>query len=365
MENPVNYPLPASPTPRLDKIDQKIRDSLTENLFTRTASKCFREPVKNRRRVFQADEFPTNSPKQTDEINLKISPETICKTQNLPLSRQPEDSFLAKYGPYRFEKCEQSELPSKYDYYNRTVGDTIRGLKERNAHLEKISNWRQFLRNKAESDELPELDAKFAYGRDLENKTAGLENTENIPVRELPFERFELSKKDSLTWLNRAINGSLPSRPIERNVRRICAGDDLSKILIKQETLDFNREKGTKRYRGKVVAPKVNSWLTQQEYEDIQSRYLEEGGALFTGHSKKDCRVKLLFPSRTADWTLQKKLYQGKSDNHNAVFARMSDGRENKRNFGYDNDLLYWPLNKRGYMTPGTIDTARMRGIKK
>ena len=150
------------------------------------------------------------------------------------------------------------------------------------------------------------------------------------------------------------MQGQLPSRPIEKEVNKIKEHDDLSRILIKQETLDFNREKGTKKYHGKIIQPKVNSWLTQQDYENILNKYQVENQYIFSSFQPKDCRIRLLFPNRNADWTLQKKLYQGKEKGHNAVFSRKNV--ERKANYGFDNDLLYWPLNEKGYTTDGTID---------
>lgn len=152
------------------------------------------------------------------------------------------------------------------------------------------------------------------------------------------------------------MQGQLPSRPLRSTeVNKIKEYDDLSRILIKQETLDFNREKGTKKYRGKVIQPKVNSWLTQQDYEDIKERCTQ--GKAGKNDNEADTRIRLLYPNRNADWTLQKKLYQGKEDGHNAVFSTMNRG--GKKNYGYDNDLLYWPLNEKGYIVDGTIDKVK------
>merc|ERR1712035_168477 len=97
-----------------------------------------------------------------------------------------------------------------------------------------------------------------------------------------------------------------------------------------------------------------NSWLTQQDYENILNKYQQENQYIFSSFQPKDCRIRLLFPNRNADWTLQKKLYQGKEKGHNAVFSRKNV--ERKANYGFDNDLLYWPLNEKGYTTDGTID---------
>lgn len=361
----MNYeqtPLPPSPallTRKDIKTARAIREKLAANHFARTAQKCFKVPIKNRRHVLNADEFE-HKPTQSVVKKLKVDQNAVCDLYNLPHSRRPNDEFLAKYGPYRIEKCTEGELDKKYEVYNRTVGDTIRSLKEQNAHIGKITDFRKFLRNKAEGDRLPAIEAKYAYGLDIDHGVADLEDIETIPVRKFEYPRFEVSKKDSLTWLTRAMRGQLPSRPIEKQSYRISEGDDLSKVLIKQETLDFNRERGTKKYRGKVIQPKVNSWLTQQEYEALCKRY-EDDCCWFTGHGKYECRIKLLFPHRNADWTLQKKLYQGREKGHNAVFSS-KPSTISKKNFGYDNDL-YWPLNEKGYITPGTIDTSRNRGV--
>jgi hypothetical protein len=336
---------------------RNIRDQLYANQFTRTARKCFRVPVANRRRILHADEFQGSSQKPQNSQNLEhfeVDQAKICKSLNLPLSRKPVDDNLKKYGPFRLEKCTDGELSKKYEYYNRTVGDSIRSMKEQNAHLKKISNFRQFLRNKRESDELPFLEAKYAYGNDVDDRNC-MEDVEKIPVKRIDYERFEISKKDSLKWLNRAMQGQLPSRPVEREVNKIKEYDDLSRILIKQETLDFNREKGTKKYRGKVIQPKVNSWLTQQDYEDIKERCTH--GKTGQRDNEAETGIRLLYPNRNADWTLQKKLYQGKEDGHNAVFSTMN--RNGKKNYGYDNDLLYWPLNEKGYIVDGTIDKIK------
>ena len=148
--------------PKHPYILKEPRDQLYANHFVRTARKCFKIPISNRRRVFRADEFDEEI--KSNELDFEVDQEKLCSSLNLPLSRKPDDEYLNKYGPHRFEECREGRLSEKYDYYNRTVGDSIRSIKERNAHLKKISNFRQFLRNKRETDVLPCLEEKYAYG---------------------------------------------------------------------------------------------------------------------------------------------------------------------------------------------------------
>ena len=149
-----------------------------------------------------ADAFEGNSKKPQNSQNLdnfEVDKAKICKNLNLPLSRKPVDDDLKKYGPFRLEKCRDGRLSDTYDFYNRTVGDSIRSMKEQNAHLDKISNFRQFLRNKRESDELPFLEAKYAYGNDVDDRNF-MEDVEKIPVKRIDYLRGLVNKKKTFIY---------------------------------------------------------------------------------------------------------------------------------------------------------------------
>lgn len=347
LAEPEHHLLPPSPAPPkllTHPTGKKIRDRLEYNNLVRTAKKCFNLPVENRVRILHADAFVKHplTKTNTDHLDhLDIDTPQACLNQNIPLSHRTADQFSNTYGAFKRTQNTTGLLPNRFDYYNKTVGNYIRQQKEQNKEIAKLGQVGKFLRGKRQTDILPRLEAKFAYDdSDSDQECSDFEDIEEITAVPLKFEKSEIDTSGNLEWLERAQKGPLISRPIEKKRRGIKEWDDLSKVLIRKENLDFNTEKG-KKYRGQTIAPKVNSWLTQQEYESIVSQ---------TG---KPCR--LLFPSRNADWTLQKKLYQGKDEHHNAVFQAMS-GNKPRKNYGYDNDLLYWPTNHRGYMTKGNIE---------
>merc|ERR1711981_583133 len=219
--------------------------------------------------------------------------------------------------------------------------------KERDAEVGKLRNFRKFLRNKKYDQELTALEASFAYCSDDEpdiertKRRPDYEEIKNVKSVQLDLpEPLKISPNDDLQWLMRAYRGKLNSRPREKK-DRIKEWDDMSKILIRQENFDYFIEKG-KRYKGQIIRPKVNSWFTQQEYEKIVAQ---------TG---KPCRI--LFPSKNADWTLARKVNVEKDEYHNAVFVAKNQGNKPRKNYGYDNDLLYCPVNDKGYITKGNID---------
>lgn len=343
------YSLPPSPAPPgflKSATGRDIRQRLEYNNLVRTAKRCFRVPVENRVRVQHADEFVKRHVKQNnaDDIkDLNLDPAYVCQMQNLPLSQKFSDDQYEDYGPFRKTNITSGILPSRFDYYNNTVGAYIRKQKEQNAEIDKLSNVAKFLRCKRQSDILPRLEARYALDdSESEVECSDLEDIDEVTAVPLKFKKSDIDTSGDLAWLERAYRGSLVSRPKRKKKRGIKEWDDLSKVLVRKENLDFNAEKNSRKYRGQTVAPKVNSWFTQQEYEEIVKQ---------TG---KPCR--LLFPSRTADWTLQKKLYQGKHPHHNAVFQAMRAGNHTRKNYGYDNDLLYWPVNHKGYITKGNIE---------
>jgi len=278
---------------------------------------------------------------------LDIDQDKLLSDLNLPKTRSTLDAELETYGPYRFTKADHQSLPEKYSYYNDTVGKFIRNTKERDAEVGKLSQFRKFLRNKRHDQELTALEASLAFGSDDEEDIERTQRRSDYEfsnsVKTVPLclpTPCQIPPDDDLSWLQRAYRGQLPTRDREKK-ERIKEWDDMSKILIRQEMIDYITEKG-KRYKGQAVRPKVNSWFTQQEYEKI----IEQTG--------RPCRI--LFPARNADWTLEKKLYGGKSEFHNAVFCAKNEGDVKRRNWGYDNDLLYWPVNDKGYITKGNID---------
>ena len=116
----------------------------------------------------------------------------------------------------------------------------------------------------------------------------------------------------------------------------------VSKTLPTQEKIDFRLEDSTKKYHGKLIRPKINSWMTRQDFTKTCLKL------------SKPVNDRLQFPDRNADWTNSKQLYQGQEKDHSAVF--MVNKPTGKRiNYGYNNNLLLFPMNDRGYVTDGTI----------